>query len=50
MRSVFLGLFLISAVSLSAQSSRPKIPRAPDGHPGLQGTWDFAQITPFTTS
>ena len=47
MRSVFLGLFLISAVSLSAQTSKPKIPRAPDGHPDLQGTWDFAQLTPF---
>ena len=47
MRSVFLGLFLISAVSLSAQSARPKVPRAADGHPDLQGTWDFAQLTPF---
>ncbi len=47
MRSVFLGLFLISAVSLSAQSAKPKVPRAADGHPDLQGTWDFAQLTPF---
>jgi hypothetical protein len=47
MRSVFLGLFLISAVSLSAQTPKPKIPRAPDGHADLQGTWDFAQLTPF---
>ena len=47
MRSVFLGLFLISAVSSSAQTSKPAIPRAPDGHPDLQGTWDFAQLTPF---
>ena len=47
MRSVFLGLFLISAVSLSAQTSKPQIPRAADGHPDLQGTWDFAQLTPF---
>ena len=47
MRSVFLGLFLISAVSVSAQTSKPAIPRAPDGHPDLQGTWDFAQLTPF---
>ena len=23
------------------------IPRTPDGHPDLQGTWDFAQLTPF---
>lgn len=47
MRSVFLGLFLISAVSVSGQTSTPKIPRAPDGHADLQGTWDFAQLTPF---
>src|SRR4051812_27766555 len=47
MRSVFLGLFLISAVSLSAQTTKPKIPRTPDGRADLQGTWDFAQLTPF---
>ena len=47
MRSVFLGLFLISAISISAQTSKPKMPRTPDGHPDLQGTWDFAQLTPF---
>jgi hypothetical protein len=47
MRSVFLGLFLISSISISAQTSKPKIPRTPDGHPDLQGTWDFAQLTPF---
>src|SRR5258708_37191445 len=47
MRSVFLGLFLISAVSVSGQAPASKIPRAPDGHPDLQGTWDFAQLTPF---
>src|SRR4051794_19079647 len=46
MRSVLLGIFLISAVSVSAQTAS-KIPRAPDGHPDLQGTWDFAQLTPF---
>ncbi len=47
MRSVFLGLFLIGTVSLSAQTAKPKVPHAPDGHPDLQGTWDFAQLTPF---
>ena len=47
MRSVFLGLFLIGSVSLSAQTAKPKVPHAPDGHPDLQGTWDFAQLTPF---
>src|SRR5205814_5753178 len=27
--------------------AKAKIPRAADGHPDLQGTWDFAQLTPF---
>jgi len=47
MRSVFLGVLLLSAVAVSAQTAKPKIARAPDGHPDLQGTWDFAQLTPF---
>ena len=48
MRSVFLGLFLISAVTVSGQAQKsPKVPRTPDGHADLQGTWDFAQLTPF---
>jgi len=48
MRSVFLGLFLISAVTVSGQAPKSsKVPRTPDGHADLQGTWDFAQLTPF---
>jgi hypothetical protein len=47
MRSVFLGLFLLSAVSVSGQAVKSRIPRTPDGRPDLQGTWDFAQLTPF---
>ena len=47
MRSVFLGFFLISAVSAFGQTPAPKAPRATTGHPDLQGTWDFAQLTPF---
>ena len=47
MRSVFLGIFLITAVSAAGQTPKPKVPRAPDSHPDLQGTWDFAQLTPF---
>jgi hypothetical protein len=30
-----------------AAARRPAVPRAPDGRPDLQGTWDFAQLTPF---
>ena len=47
MRSVILTLFLVSAVSVAGQTSKPTVPRAPDGRPDLQGTWDFAQLTPF---
>jgi hypothetical protein len=47
MRSVLLGLFLLSAVSVSGQAPKSKVPRMPDGRPDLQGTWDFAQLTPF---
>jgi hypothetical protein len=47
MRSVFLGLFLISAVTVFGQAAKSKAPRAADGRPDLQGTWDFAQLTPF---
>ena len=47
MRSVFLGIFLSSAIVVSGQTLKPKVPRAPDGKPDLQGTWDFAQLTPL---
>ena len=47
MRSVLLGLFLFSAVSVSGQTHQSKVPHRADGHPDLQGTWDFAQLTPF---
>lgn len=47
MRSVFLGLFFLSAVTVSGQAPASKAPRTPQGRPDLQGTWDFAQLTPF---
>ena len=34
-------------VGLVAAASASSIPRTPDGRPDLQGTWDFAQLTPF---
>src|SRR5262245_23983545 len=40
---VSLGL---AAAAASAQSSGP-IPRTPDGHPDLQGTYDIASMTPL---
>src|SRR5579872_892575 len=47
MRSVILGLFVLSAATLSGQAPSSKAPRTADGHPDLQGLWDFAQLTPF---
>src|SRR5882672_1289507 len=48
MRSLFVGMLVLTAVvSVSAQSRKPAVPRTADGHPDLQGTWDFAQLTPF---
>ena len=47
MRSVILGVFLLSTVTIPAQAPKSKVARVPDGHPDLQGTWDFAQLTPF---
>src|SRR5262245_56237437 len=53
-----VGLVVASAVAVAAQSAKPAaplakttskaaIPKTPDGKPDLQGTWDFAQLTPF---
>jgi hypothetical protein len=61
-RALYLLLGLLVPVTLTAQaqkSAAPKsaatksaakptaIPRTADGKPDLQGTWDFAQLTPF---
>ena len=45
----FLAFCLaLSAVSLNAQRTAPAgPPRAPDGHPDLQGIWSFATLTPL---
>ena len=40
-----------SNVNRAGSSAKPAaasaVPRLPDGHPDLQGTWDFAQLTPL---
>src|SRR5262245_47749856 len=62
MRALSVALFVLAAVSAAAQSKPPShmksavatIPasktagaRTHDGRPDLQGTWDFAQLTPL---
>src|SRR5229473_7400083 len=63
MRLAFLtcGLVVSAVLSANGQSPKPATPaptrpavrkaaaitRTPDGRPDLQGTWDFAQLTPF---
>ena len=48
MRSTALALIVLATVSVGAQSKKkPLLPRLADGHADLQGTWDFAQLTPF---
>ncbi len=42
-RLTVLTAAALMAVPLSAQSPR----RAPDGHPDLQGTWNFSSLTPL---
>ena len=42
-RVALLAAAAAMAVPLSAQSP----PRAPDGHPDLQGTWNFSSLTPL---
>jgi hypothetical protein len=51
------GALAVAPVVIAAQAERPAadarpvkkaaLPRTPDGRPDLQGTWDFAQLTPF---
>src|SRR5216683_5898469 len=41
-----LALALMSAIPM-AQTKKWTPPRAPDGHPDLQGIWDFRSATPL---
>ena len=57
--SVILALLSLSVVGMAGQvqkspsrataavSTRWTVPRAPDGHPDLQGVWSFATLTPL---
>ena len=61
MFSIALGLVWLTAAATAGQATKPvgttkraaaasakgAVPRLPDGRPNLQGTWDFAQLTPL---
>src|SRR5579862_855369 len=43
----FVTLIGMTAVPAMAQTAKAAIPRMPDGHPDLQGTYDLATMTPM---
>ena len=55
--SLAFGFVALAVASAAGQAQKPavpskppgkaSIPRTPDGRADLQGTWDFAQLTPF---
>src|SRR5437867_1467267 len=48
MRStVIVGLVVLAAASVGAQSKKSGLSPTADGRPDLQGLWDFAQLTPL---
>ena len=44
---IVVAFLALATVTATAQSKTSTIPRMPDGRPDLQGTWDFAQLTPL---
>src|SRR5579863_1859885 len=47
---VEIGLVLalsLTALPVAGQTAKSALPRTPDGHPDLQGTYDLATMTPF---
>src|SRR5258706_15021831 len=44
---VFAGGSLLSQARSGQARKEGAVPRAPDGRPDLQGTWDFRTITPM---
>ena len=46
--AIVMAVGLLAPASASAQPSTPStstVPRTPDGHPDLQGVWDFGSVT-----
>jgi hypothetical protein len=50
MRQTRFAAALFALATLHAQSKSWTVPRTPDGHPDLQGTWTNATITPLERS
>ncbi|HEX7137243.1 MAG TPA: hypothetical protein VF219_05335, partial [Vicinamibacterales bacterium] len=44
---VAVGGMLAATTGMSAQMKNTALPRAPDGHPDLTGTYDLAMLTPL---
>ena len=44
---IAIALLSVAALPLAGQTAKSAIPRMPDGHPDLQGTYDLATITPL---
>ena len=46
-----LGLLSLTTLAIAGQvtntAARSDLPRTPDGHPDLQGTYDLATMTPL---
>jgi hypothetical protein len=46
-----LGLLALTTLPMAGQvtniAAKPDLPRTPDGHPDLQGTYDLATMTPL---
>ena len=46
--TVVLALVIgISPIPVEAQSGADSVPRTADGHPNLQGVWDYGSVTPL---
>jgi len=47
-RTLFLGFFALSALSVAAEKPTPyRAPRLPDGHADMQGIWNNSNLTPL---
>ena len=44
---ILISLLSLAAFPVAGQGAKSTVPRMPDGHPDLQGTYDLATITPM---